>query len=552
MSIQARLPAKDTRSGGIGTAPKKVVSKESSLPPGETPEITNPHDAKDRELPFRMRRKAMGIALGPILLTAVLLAPLPVTARQHHLTAVLVFTITYWISEALPIPITSILALVLCVLLNVPPIHGSETATQVTFTSFASPTLFLFIGGFIIAQAMVKHGLSKRAALRVLAIPGVARSPYAVVIALGLLGAGLSSVIASGAVATMLLPIAIGIESSLSGLIRKACPEVSGSMRLRFGTALMLMVAYGTTVGGLLTPIGDPSNLIGLQFIQSDLHRRVSFIHWVELAAPVVVVLFSVLCVVILVLNRPEVTQIPGARRFVRQQRSELGPMSRGEVNTLIVFILAVCLWVLPSAAGLIMGAESKLHLFLLGHFDPSVGAILAATVLFLLPVEKHRRAFTLTWEDAAKIDWGTVLLMGSGLTLGKFMSSTGLAGTIGHGTASLLGHPGVVTIEVVAAATAILISETTSNTASVGIMVPIIPALTAGASGAALVPAVVAVFAATYGFMLPISTSANAIAYSSGAIPITKMIRTGLVVDLSGIIIIVAGVSLMGSLVGM
>lgn len=524
---------------------------EPALIGSDETKITNAHDAKDQEIAFRMRRKLLGIALGPALLLATLLVPLPLTTKQHHLVAVLVFTMTYWISEALPIPITSILALVLCVLLDVPTIQGTETAAQVTFASFASPTLFLFIGGFIIAQAMVKHGLSKRAALRVLAIPGVAGSPYAVVIALGVLCAAVSSVVANGAVATMMLPIAIGIETSLSKLIRDSGPEAWGKRRLRFGTALMLMVAYGTTVGGLLTPIGDPSNLIGLQFVRADLHTRVSFVRWVVLAAPIVVLLFTVLCIVVLALNRPEVSRIPGARRFVRQERSQLGPMGRGEINTLIVFVLAVCLWVMPSVAGLIMGAESQVHLFLLGHFDASVGAILAATLLFALPVDKHRRAFTLTWDDAAKIDWGTVLLMGAGLTLGKFMSSTGLADVIGQATAHLLGAPSLITVEIIAAATAILISETTSNTASVGIMVPIIPSLTAGMAGGALGPALVAVFAATYGFMLPISTSANAIAYSSGAIPITKMIRTGLVVDLSGIVIIVAGVSIMSKLVG-
>lgn len=524
-----------------------------ALPGGPAAEDPRPAPggARGQENTSPLRRKVAGLALGPALLAAVVMAPLPLTAKQDHLAAVMVFTITYWATEALPIPVTSMVALVLCVLLNVPPIQGSASPAQVTFAAFSSPTLFLFIGGFIIARAMAIHGLSRRAALRVLAFPGVARSTYAVVIALGVLGAALSSVIANAAVATMLLPIALGIEVSLAKLIRAQSPTVPRRGRLRFGTALMLMVAYGTTVGGLLTPIGDPSNLIGLGFIRQDLHVRISFVQWVTLAAPIVVVLFAVLCVVVLGLNRPEVRRIVGAGQLVRQQLGELGPMTRGEINTLIAFGVAVCLWVAPSLAALIAGPKSQINGFLVGHLDVAVGAILAAALLFMLPVPGRQRSFTLSWHDAAKIDWGTVLLIGAGLTLGTFMNSTGLAAVIGHVMGHLMGHPGLLMVEALAAVTAILISETTSNTASVGIMVPIIPALAGGVGGGSLAPAVVAVFAATYGFMLPVSTSANAIAYSSGAIPITKMIRTGMLVDLSGVLIIVAGVALMGALVG-
>jgi Na+/H+ antiporter NhaD/arsenite permease-like protein len=167
-----------------------------------------------------------------------------------------------------------------------------------------------------------------------------------------------------------------------------------------------------------------------------------------------------------------------------------------------------------------------------------------AAALLFVLPVDWRARRFTLNWADALKIDWGTVLLMGTGLTLGRLMLDTGLAQRIGESLGSVGGGPLIG--YVVTAAVAILLSEMTSNTASVSIVVPIVPGLAAAAGGDPLLAAVIATFAGTYGFMLPISTSANAIVYSSGMIPITRMIRSGFFVDFTGIVLIVGGAYVM------
>lgn len=346
----------------------------------------NPHD---QQVATSIGRRRLGLLLGPAVLAAVLVSPLPLTRSQHDLVAVLAFTMTYWVTEALPIPATSLLALALCVLLDVPRATGQDASPgAVVFAGFSSPTMFLFIGGFILAQAMIKHGLNRRLALAVLALPRVARSSYRVVVAFGLLGAALSSMIANGAVATMLLPIAIGIDRSLAELMRHQVPGLAQRTRLRFSTGLMLMTAYGITVGGLMTPIGDPSNLIGRSFIAGELKTRISFVRWVELAAPVVIVLFVVLSVVLLVLNRPEVGRFEGARRLIQRQRGQLGPMSRGERNVLLAFLAALALWVPPTVVGLIAGSDSAVHRMLEARVDEAVAAIMAATLLFVVPVD--------------------------------------------------------------------------------------------------------------------------------------------------------------------
>jgi sodium-dependent dicarboxylate transporter 2/3/5 len=517
-------------------------------PPG-LPEA--PHAGRDGPVspfrhtrPTRLRRRA-GLLLGPTLLIVILAAPLPLTLGQHRLLAVLAFAVTCWVTEALPIPVTSILVLGLCVGLNVPRVPRESTTTspaEAVFSLFSSPTMFLMIGAFIMAQAMIKYDLGRRIALLVLTFPGVGNSTYRIVIAFGVLSALLSSIMDNGAVVTILLPIAIGTFVALDKLVdEQAGYDVSLA---RFGTALMLMTAYGATVGGLLTPIGDSSNLLGQQLIEDTTGTRIGFTEWVQLAVPIVLVLLPVLCFIVLVTNRPEVGSIVGAKHYFEEQRAELGPLSRGEVNTLIAFGAAILVWVLPSLIGILAGEGTQTHLYWQSRLHPSVGAILGASLLFLLPSGLGDGA-TLLWRDAMKIDWGTLLVVGTGLTLGTLTYTSGLADVLGHGLANWVGAgTPVVVVQVVVVGTAILVSELASNTASVGVMLPVIPVFALVTGVDPLTLSVMTVFAATYGFMLPVSTSANAIAFSTGAVPMTRMVRSGLLVDLSGLLAIITTVS--------
>jgi sodium-dependent dicarboxylate transporter 2/3/5 len=185
-------------------------------------------------------------------------------------------------------------------------------------------------------------------------------------------------------------------------------------------------------------------------------------------------------------------------------------------------------------------------------HLNEGVVAILAAALLFILPINWAERRFTMTWNDAVRIDWGTILLFGAGITLGKLLSDTGLAKTIGNGVTSALGLTSLLGITLLATVVAILISETTSNTASVGIVVPIVIPIANAAGVEPLIPALAAIFGASYGFMLPVSTPPNAIVYGSGMIPITKMVRSGVVFDIIGAVLIMAGVTIMAQLIGL
>jgi len=350
----------------------------------------------------------------------------------------------------------------------------------------------------------------------------------------------------------MLFPIGLGVMGALAGLIDEQSEGKTDPERLKFGTALMLMIAYGASVGGLLTPIGSPPNLIGRAFIQEQTDTTISFFDWMLMAAPIVALMFVALCVILITLNKPEVRKLTGAEEYIEDERRKLGPFSPGERNTLIAFAVAVTLWILPGVVALFAGDTSSAYETVLGRLDEGAVAILAASLLFVLPVDWKQRKFTLSWNQAVTIDWGTIILFGSGVALGTLLSDTGLAARIGDGITSTLGVTSSVGITILAVVIAVLISETTSNTASVGIVVPIVIPIAQSAGVDPVVPALAAVFGASYGFMLPVSTPPNAIVYGSGMVPITKMVRSGSVFDVIGVVLVVVGVSIMANVVGL
>ena len=494
---------------------------------------------------FERARRTIGLFVGPAALLLVLALPLDLEPAQQTLAGIFLFVIVFWITEAIPIPVTAVLGLCLCVALGV---ADGDTV----FAAFSSSTIFLFIGSFIIAQAMMVHGLDRRFAFRVLSTRGVAQSTYRTIVGFGVIALLLSAFISNTAATAMLFPIGLGVMGALSGLIDKQSEGQTNPERLRFGTALMLMIAYGASVGGLLTPIGSPPNLIGRAFIEEQTDTTISFFDWVLMAAPIVALMFVALCIILIALNRPEVRKLSGAEGYIREEREKIGRFSPGERNTLIAFAVAITLWILPGVVALVAGDASETYETVLGRLDEGAVAVLAASLLFFLPVDWKQRKFTLTWNQAAGIDWGTIILFGSGVALGTLLSETGLAERIGDGISSTLGVTSPVGITILAVVVAVLISETTSNTASVGIVVPIVIPIAQSAGVDPVIPALAAVFGASYGFMLPVSTPPNAIVYGSGLIPITKMVRSGVVFDVIGVILVTVGVSIMANAVGL
>ena len=499
-----------------------------------------------REERFEKGRRTVGLVLAPLVTIVMLLLPLGLEDQQHKLAAVLLGVVVLWITEPVPIPIGGFIGIAAIVLLGVVPADDA-------LVPFGSSTVFTFIGAFILAQAMLKHGLAKRFAMFVLNLPGVGKSSFRVIVAFGLITCALSAFVSNTATVAMLLPTAIGILTVIAKLMQTkgVVEEDFDPLRLRVGAALMLMLAYGASVGGLLTPVGSPPNLIGRALIEEATGEEISFFDWMVMAAPICALMFVALGVVILLLNRPEIRRLEGVQEWVAEEKKELGEFSVAERNTLIAFAVTVTLWITPGIVAIFAGTESSAYSTVSDRLDEGIVAVLGASLLFLLPTNWGEREFTLRWSDAARIDWGTVVLFGTGIIFGTLLESTGLAETLGNGAFERLGLSSTFLITAFAVVLAIMVSETTSNTASASVVVPIIIPIAVAAGINPFVPALAATFAASFGFMLPVSTPQNAVVYGSGAVPITTMIRTGFSFDVLGAILIILMLPVMVAALG-
>jgi sodium-dependent dicarboxylate transporter 2/3/5 len=487
----------------------------------------------------------LGFVLGPLAALTVWVVPLPVSGEAHALAGILAWVVIFWITEPIPIPATALLAPVAAIVL------GVGNAKDV-LTPFAHPVIFLFIGSFLIAEAMIVHGLDRRIALWVLTRRAVGENPARILLAVGLLSAGLSLWVSNTATTAMMLPIATGILGALAGVRRDDANQPASPRAWHYSTGLLLMVAYAASVGGLGTVIGTPPNLIGKGLIEERLGVDIGFAQWMQFGVPIVVVTFAALFVLLYALHPPDLGSLTGVAAFLSRQRAALGAMNRGERNAAIAFGTAVTLWLAPAGIVLLWGADSGVAAWYDRHVPEAVVALIAGGLLFVLPVDWAARRFTLSWEEAERIDWGTILLFGSGLALGELMFQTGLSDAIGRGAASWLGADSLWTLTAFAIALGIVLSELTSNTASATMVIPVVIAIAQGAGVSGLPPALGACLGASFGFMLPISTPPNAIVYGSGLVPIQRMIRAGILLDVVGFAVIWIGLRVLCPLLGL
>jgi len=479
-------------------------------------------------------------------LVAWLLGADRLTTEGRALAAVLTAAGVLWVTEVLPLPVTAMLGSVLCILLGV-------ADPKTVLAPFADPIVFLFIGSFILAQAMMIHRLDRRIALAFLSARWIGGSPWRVFGGLGLVTALLSMWVSNTATAAMMLPIALGI---LQALHRGQAAGSDSSLRAwPYATGMMLMVAYAASIGGIGTPIGSPPNLIALGLIRSLAGVEITFFGWMALAVPMVLIMGLGLFVLLAILHpsrSPSGGAVTDLREHLRHERLSLGGWTRGQFNTLAAFGLAVVLWVLPGFLSIVLSKEHPVIVFFQTRLTESVVALGVACFLFILPVDLRRGQFTMTWAEAAKIDWGTILLFGGGLSLGALMFRTGLAEAIGQAITAVAGASSVWALTAAAIGMAIFLSEAISNTAAATMIIPLVIALAQTGGVDPVPPALGACFGASFGFMLPVSTPPNAIVYGSGLVPIRGMVRAGLLFDLLGFVLIFGTLRLLCPLLGL
>ena len=475
------------------------------------------------EVRFDEVRRKVGLVLAPAVFLLVLVLPFEqLTPEAHRLAAVIALVIVLWVTEAVPLPVTALLGPSLAIVLRVAPVREA-------FAPFANPLIFLFIGSFILAQALFVHRVNERIAYGVLSWRFIGARPTRILIAYGALAAFLSAWMSNTATTAMLVPI---------GLSLLAFMESEGSVPKGYGTALMLMTAYGCSRGGMATPVGTPPNLIAIAMIGEQLDVRITFVEWMFLAVPVTLVLMGIVFVYLNWVGRTGVTEIPGAEQLIAERKRALGPWRPGERNAVIAFGVTVVLWVGPGLLPLFLGREHPFAQAVLASIPESVAALTGVVLLFLLPISRTQRT-TITWKQAAQIDWGTILLFGGGLALGTLSASTGLARVVGEGITGLLPTNEVAALTFASALFTVVLSETMSNTAATNIAIPIVISIAQAAGVDPLVPAVAAGLAASVAVVLPVSTPPNAIVYASGKVPITQMIKYGILMDVVAVIVV-------------
>jgi solute carrier family 13 (sodium-dependent dicarboxylate transporter), member 2/3/5 len=494
------------------------------IPPMPDDDATASSLPGEPESGFDWWRQRVGLGLGPLVMAVLLVWPVPgVSVEAQRLAAVMALAVVFWMTEAIPMAATALLAPALCIVLGV-------AKDKEVLAPFASPSIFLFIGSFILAAAMARHGLDRRLALWLLTRPGVLRSPFTLYAALGGMTALLSMWMSNVATTAVMIPIALGVLATT--------PQLAA--RPRAQADLILLIAFSASVGGLGTPVGTPPNIIAIGYLRQLSGVPVSFLDWMKLGVPLVVVLM----VFLLWLLRPRgvvFTDRSLMEAELRQQREALGPLRPGERNTAVLFALAISLWMLPGLSEIINDGPTPAGRWLAAHLPEETIGLLCGLMVFFLPVNLREWRFTLTWKEAERIDWGTILLFAGGLSLGTLIFNTGLAKTMGNGMSAWLGTPTLWGLVAAGIVLSLVLSEATSNTASANVMVPLMIAVAQGAQLPVIPVALAVSLACSFGFMLPVSTGPNALAYGTGLVPLKRMMRSGIALDAVGAVAILA-----------
>ncbi len=463
--------------------------------------------------------RRIGLAAGAILCAVMLVTPPPenLDPAAWRTAAVAVLMACWWISEAIPIPATALLPLVLFPLLGVAGIKGAAAP-------YAHPLIFLFLGGFLIALGMQRWNLHRRIALNLIRLTGT--RPAGLIAGFMIATAALSMWVSNTATTMMMVPIALSVVQLVAG----SAETIRERDRRTFAVALMLGIAYAASIGGVGTLIGTPPNAFRAAFLEEGDGVEVGFARWLRIGVPLVAVMLPIAWLVLTRIVAPiDLGAEAHPDNVIATEIEAMGPMSRGERTVLVVFVLTATLWILrPLISAQVPG---------IGLNDSTI-AILGGLLLFVLPVDLAKGEFALTWHWAEKLPWGVLILFGGGLTLASAIKATGLAAWIGAGTGSLAAMPALIIVLAITALV-IFLTELTSNTATTATFVPIVASVAIGLGENPLMLVVPAVLAASYAFMMPVATPPNAIVFGSGHVTIAEMVRAGLWLNIVGVAVI-------------
>ena len=444
--------------------------------------------------------------------------------------ALAVWMAVWWMTEAIPIYATALLPLAFL------PSAGASSMREAA-APFGNELIYLFMGGFIIALAMQRWNLHKRIAYMTLRLVGT-RTHMVVAGFMGIT-AFLSMWVSNTATTIMMLPIALSvIDLALSHHTERSLAdteELGGEAGHNFALCLLLGIAYAASIGGIGTLIGTPPNLFLASFIEEDLGGEVSFVRWMGVGVPLVVVFVPAVWLLLTrVLYPIRIRRIEAEGSLTHGAFVSLGPMTRGEWAVLVVFACTAAAWVFRPLLQNVSFAGARPFA---GLTDPGI-AITAALVLFVIPVDIRKRVFVMDWQTAVRLPWGLLVLFGGGLSLAAAIRTNGVSEFIGSQVVSFAGFPPVILV-ILVVTMMIFLTELTSNTATTAALVPILAAVAPGLGIHPYLLIVPAAVAASCAFMLPVATPPNAIVFGSGFVRIAQMVRAGFWLNVLGIVLI-------------
>ena len=482
--------------------------------------------------------KMFPLILGPLLFAIIIaIEPSSSVARVLGLCS---WMLVWWISEIVPIPVTALLPLLLFPLLE---IFSIREAAQ----SYANPIIYLFLGGFLMALAVEKHGLHKRIALNLINFLGT--TPRQLLLGFMLSTAILSMWISNTATTVMMLPVAVSVlailrDSEKFDQKNKSNARKSGGIATvlhdRFAICLLLGIAYSANIGGFATIIGTPTNLVLIGYLQENLGLQIAFLQWSAFALPISLLIFFMSYLLLLRTLRGngndtatiKKTGAPqkkrqGIEEYLQQEMRQLGKMSGAERSVLLIFAITVAGWIL----------KIKINDTFSSNLTDTSIAMIGSILMFVTPIRGKKIQFLLEWQDTKRLAWGILLLFGGGLCIAKALSETGIIQQI---TNQFPGGIPLIVLMLLTTGVALLLTELMSNVALISIYLPILVALSTSLGLGPLVLTVAATIAGSCAFMLPIATPPNAIVFSSGLIQMREMIRWGFLVNIISLIIII------------
>lgn len=439
------------------------------------------------------------------------------SVEAWRVAAVGLWMAVWWATEAIPVPVTAFLPIVLFEPLGISSIRDAAAP-------FANPTIYLFLGGFVMALAIERWNLHRRIALAILDRTGT--DGRRLIGAFMFVCAILSMWMTNTSTTMMLLPIVLSVVA----VIRDNVPDLTDKARQDFQIAMLLGLAYSASIGGLATLIGTPPNALLMGFMAESYGIEISFARWMLVGIPVSMVMLPIAWIALTRFLFP--VNIPASeavRNHLHKMREELGPMTTPERRVAIIFAVVIASWMLRRPVTEALG--------LTGISDAGI-VMTAALLFFMIPSANAEQPQLMTWQDTTRLPWGVLILFGGGLSLAAAVSDSGLALWLGEQLAPLNAW-GTVALVIASVALVIFLTELTSNLATTATLLPVMGAIAIQAGLPPILLTVPITIAASCAFMLPVATPPNAIVFATGEISIPQMVRAGVFLNIIGIIIV-------------